>query len=282
MSELHTLLTGVVFGESPRWHDGRLWFADWGRGEIIAVDRDGRAEVVVRVPGEGGFAPSCIDWLPDGRLLLVSGSGRALLRQEPDGSLVTHADLSEVYGDDHWNDIAADGRGNVYVNNIGFAFPGGEFVPGIVAVVTPDGSARLVADGLAFPNGMAVTADGSTLIVAESYGGRLTAFDIAADGALSNRRIWADLNGAAPDGICLDAEGAVWFGDVPNRNCVRVREGGEVVQTVGLDRGCFACALGGAQGRTLFLVAADWSNPAAMFGGEPTGQVLTLDVAVPA
>jgi sugar lactone lactonase YvrE len=134
-----------------------------------------------------------------------------------------------------------------------------------------------VADGLAFPNGMVVTPDDSTLIVAESYAKRLTAFDIAADGSLSNRRVWADLQDGVPDGICLDAENAVWYGDVPNKHCVRVREGGEVLQTVGLDRGCFACALGGPDRRTLFLMATEWSGPANMFDGPRTGQVLTAE-----
>jgi sugar lactone lactonase YvrE len=169
-----------------------------------------------------------------------------------------------------------DGRGNAYVNSIGFDFPDGEFAPGIIALVTPDGSARRVADGVSFPNGMAVTPDNSTLIVAESYANRLTAFDIGADDGLSNRRVWADLDGGAPDGICLDAENAVWYGDVPNRRCVRVREGGEVLETIDLDRGCFACMLGGADKRTLFLLANEWGGRASMDDEAPTGQVLTI------
>jgi sugar lactone lactonase YvrE len=172
-----------------------------------------------------------------------------------------------------------DGRGNAYVNNTGFNFGVDEFAPGIVALITPDGAARQVADAVAFPNGMVVTPDNSTLIVAESYSARLTAFDIAADGGLSNRRVWAGLGGGAPDGICIDAEGAVWYGDVPNRRCVRVREGGEVLQTIELDRGCFACMLGGERGTTLFMMAADWGGPQSM--GEPalTGQVLTVEAS---
>jgi sugar lactone lactonase YvrE len=274
MSTPKTLMTGIGLGESPRWHDGRLWFSDWMAGTVTAVDLKGESEVMARAPS----MPLCFDWLPDGTLLVVSGGDRLLLRQEADGSLVTHKDLSGL--DSHsWNDIVVDGRGNTYVDNIGFDFPGGEFVPGIVALVGRDGSARTVAEGLHFPNGLAVTADNRTLIVAESYGHRLTAFDIAADGGLSNRRVWADLGpDAAPDGICLDAENAVWYGDVPNKRCVRVREGGEVLQTVELDRGCFACALGGADRRTLCLVAADF--PGAMRGGTPTGQVLTVEVTV--
>jgi sugar lactone lactonase YvrE len=219
-------------GESPRWHDDRLWLSDWGAQEIIAVDLDGKSEVQLRT----SFGlPFCIDWLSDGRLLIVSGRDGLLLCREPDGSLVTHADLRGL-GDGAWNEIVVDGRDNIYVN-------GG---PGIIGRVTPDCTVRQVADGIAFPNGMAVTPDNTTLIIAESHGKRLTAFGIASDGSLSNRRVWANLGDSAPDGICLDADGAVWYADVPNKRCVRVREGGEVVQTINTDRGCFACMLGGA------------------------------------
>jgi sugar lactone lactonase YvrE len=270
--DVQILMSGLAFPESPRWHDDRLWLSDWGAHEVIAVDLEGRSEVVVRVPS----FPMCIDWLPAGRLLIVSASEGLLLRREPDGSLVTHADLTGL-ADHKWNDIVVDGRGNAYVNNTGFDFPGGEFAPGTLALVTPDGSARQVGDGVAFPNGMAVTPDNSTLIVAESYGNRLTAFDIASDGSLSNRRLWADLQSGVPDGICLDAENAVWYGDVPNQRCVRVREGGEVLQTIHLDRGCFACMLGGADRSTLFLIANRWRGTANMADGSRAGQVLTAE-----
>src|ERR671930_1607651 len=176
---LQTLMTGIAFGESPRWHEDRLWFSDWGAHEVVAVELEGKREVIVRVPS----FPFCIDWLPDGRLLIVSARDRLLLRREPDGSLVTHADLTSL-SDHPWNEIVIDGRGNAYLNNIGFDFPAGEFAPGILALVTPDGSVRQVADGVAFPNGMVVTPDNSTPILAESYGNRLSAFDIAADGSL--------------------------------------------------------------------------------------------------
>ena len=275
--ELQTLMTGLAFGESPRWHDDRLWFSDWGAQEVIAVDLEGKSEVITRIQS----FPFCIDFLSDGRMLVVSARDRLLLRMEPDGSLVTHANLTSL-SDHPWNEIVVDGRGNAYLNNIGFDFPGGEFATGIIALVTPDGSTRQVADGVAFPNGMVVTPDNATLILAESYGKRLTAFDIAADGGLSNRRVWADLGDGAPDGICLDAVNAIWYGDVPNKRCVRVREGGEVLQTIDLDRGCFACALGGADNRTLFLVATEWPVPANMAGdGVRTGQVLTLEAPAP-
>jgi sugar lactone lactonase YvrE len=280
MPQLQTLMTGIAFGESPRWHDDRLWFADWGAQEVVAVDLEGKSEVIVRVRFPS--FPMCIDWLADGRLLIVSARDGLLLRREHDGSVVTHADLSALAGKGHpWNEIVVDGRGNAYINNAGFEFPGGEFAPGTIALLTPDGTARQVADGIAFPNGMAVTPDNSTLIVAESYGKKLTAFDIAADGSLSDQRVWADLDGGVPDGICVDAEGAVWYGDVPNRRCVRVREGGEVLETIELDRGCFACMLGGADKRTLFLVATEWGGTEQMADGRRTGQLLTVQAPAP-
>ena len=167
------------------------------------------------------------------------------------------------------------------MNNTGFDFPGAAFAPGTLAVIALDGIARQVAGELAFPNGMAVTPDNASLIVAESYAEQLTAFDIAADGSLTNRRVWAHIPGSHPDGICIDAEGAVWYGDVPAQRCVRVREGGEVVQTIELDRGCFACTLGGSDGCTLFMVAAQFADVAGMAGGAGTGQVLTARVSVP-
>jgi sugar lactone lactonase YvrE len=268
-------MTGIAFGESPRWHQGRLWFSDWGAEELIAVDLAGNSEVIARVQS----FPFCIDWLPDGRLLVVHSRDRLLLRREPDGNFVTHADLSSL-SSGSWNEIVVDGRGSAYVNGAGFDMMAGEeFAPGIVALVAPDGSARQVADGVAFPNGMAVTPDNSTLIIAESYASRLTAFEIAADGGLSNRRVWADL-GDPPDGICLDVDGAVWYGTVPNKRCVRVREGGEVLQAIDLDRGCFACMLGGADRRTLFLVAREWDGM-DFSKGAGTGQVLTVDAPAP-
>jgi sugar lactone lactonase YvrE len=278
--DARTLITGIAFGESPRWHDDRLWFADWGAQEVIAADLQGHSEVLVRV-GFPAF-PMCIDWLPDGRLLIVSARDGLLLRRESDGSLVTHADLSALAEKGHpWNEIVVDGRGNAYINNQGFEFPGGEFAPGTIALLTPDGSVRQVADGIAFPNGMAVTPDNSTLICAESYGNKLTAFNVAADGSLSDRRVWADLGDGVPDGICLDAENAVWYADVPNKRCTRVREGGEVLQTIDLDRGCFACMLGGVDRRTLFMVATEWRGTEHMAEGTRTGQVLTIDASAP-
>ena len=238
---LRTLLTGRGLLESPRWHGDRLYFSDWSAGEVLAVDLAGRSEVIARVRS----LPLCTAWLPDGHLVIVSSPDGRLLRREPDGSLVTYADL----GRPGWNDIVVDGRGNAYVNGAGFnPMAGEEFRPGSVHLVTADGAVRQVADDIAFPNGMAVTADNSTLIVADSYRHQLVGFDIGADGGLSGRRVWADLGDGTPDGICTDAQDAVWYADVPNRRCVRVAAGGIVLQTVDLDRGGFACALGGPEG----------------------------------
>jgi sugar lactone lactonase YvrE len=255
-------------GESPRWHEGRLWFSDWGAQEILAVDLTGRSEVVVRVP----FAlPFCIDWLHDGRLLIVSGREGLLIRRDHDGSLVTHADLRRL-SSEGWNEIVVDGRGNVYIN-------GGAGI----ALVATDGAVRQVADSFAFPNGMAITPDNSTLIIAESHGKKLTAFDIAPDASLSKQRVWADLGSGVPDGICIDAGGAVWYADVPNKRCVRVREGGDVLQTVNVELGCFACMLGGPDRRTLFIVAAEWRGmeKIAEVAQARTGQVLTIEAPAP-
>src|ERR687897_70089 len=267
--EPRVLLEGLAIGESPRWHDGRLWFSNWGTGEIVAVDLDGKSEVAGRGPEGLGWATN---WLPDGRMLIT---GPELLRVEPDGSRVRHADLNH-FSPLGWSELTVDGRGNAYVNTINFDFADFDDVltsgkaPGKIALVTPDGEARAVADELAFPYGMGVTPDNRTLIVAESFAGRLTAFDIDDEGSLSNRRTWAD--GIAPDGICLDADG-----------CARVREGGEVLERIQLDRSCFASMLGGRDRRTLFMLAADWrgSENVDDVVAARTGQVLVAEAPAP-
>jgi sugar lactone lactonase YvrE len=276
MSEPRVVKDGLVMGESPRWHDGRLWVCDWGAREILAVTPDGRAEVVV---ADAPALPFCIDWLPDGRLLVVDGRGGRLLRREAGGAFCTHADLTAAAAPP-WNDIVVDASGRAYVGATGFDFPGGDFAPGLVALVTPGGAVRTVAEDVAFPNGIAIADDGATLILAESYGNRLTAWDIGADGSLSARRVWADLGDGVPDGVCVDAEGAVWYADVPNRCCVRVREGGEVLARVSLDRGAFACMLGGADGTTLFAVASEWRGPAAI-AQDRSGRVVAVAAPAP-
>jgi len=276
-NQTRLVTAGLAFGESPRWHDGRLWLCNWGTGEIIAVDADGKSDVVLTVPA---ILPYSIDWLANGQLLVISGREGLLLRQEADGTLAIHADLRSL-SNSPWNEIVVDGRGNIYVNGGGPApEPGEHFGPGTIVLITSDGTIRQVADNIAFANGMAVTPDNKTLIVAESHANRLTAFDIVEDGSLSNRRVWADLDGF-PDGICLDAEGAAWYADVPNKRCVRVREGGEVLQTVEADRGCFACMLGGPDGTTLFIAAAEWRGFEHMVSDARTGQVLSAEAPAP-
>ena len=266
------LLDGLAIGESARWHQGRLWFANWGTGEITAVDPDGRAEVMVRLPVE--TMPISFDWLPDDRLLIVAGP--RLLREEPDGTLVTHAELGGLSAG--FNEIVVDAAGRAYVN-------GGEFDfetwsgTGVVVLVEPDGTTRQVAEDIVFGNGMAITADGGTLLVAESWARRLTAFSIGGDGSLTGRRVWADCGDGPPDGICLDADGAVWYADVPNQRCVRVREGGEELEILRLDRGAFSCMLGGPDGRTLFVLVAEWAGFAAVDANERTGRLLVAESA---
>ena len=282
MTEATLLLDDLIIGESPRWHDGRLWFCNWGARQIVAVGADGRSEVI---PLDPAVDPHSIEWLPDGRLLVVAKGDEVqhrLLRQEHDGDVVLHADLGDLPAG--LNEIVVDGRGNIYFNGIGFDFltfmksmdpadhrplherPG--YAPGFIAVITPDGTVRRVGGDVAFPNGMAVTPDNRTLIVAESFARCLTAYDIEPDGGLSNRRVWA--GDVGPDGICIDADGAVWT-STGGTTAIRVREGGEILDRVELDRWPFALMLGGD---TLYIMAAHF-NPMDPFGGPHTGQVLT-------
>ncbi|GAA3543549.1 SMP-30/gluconolactonase/LRE family protein [Kribbella ginsengisoli] len=276
MSEPRILLTGLGIPESPRWHDGRLWFCNWIDQQVVAVDPDGEAEYFA-VPVEQLMGWS-IDWLPDGRLLMT---GDKLRLQEPDGSVVV---LAEQGG----NELVVGGRGNVYLNGADFDFAGGEAPkPGYIKLLTPDGRLREVAGDIQFPNGMVITPDGKTLVISESFAGRLTAFDIDADGGLSNRRVFAE--GLGPDGICLDAEGAIWV-STGGSSVVRVVEGGEVLERIELasERAPFALALGGPDGRTLFVMTAEWrpddsigDNLGRLTGGPRTGEVLAFQVAVP-
>ena len=278
----HVLLSGLTMVESPRWHDQLLWFPHWGTPEIIAVDLDGNARVMARGPSGLGHS---IGWLPDGRLLVT---GDRLRRHEPDGSVSVHVDLAPI-SEHLWSEMTIDGRGNIYVNTIGFDFfaemservkDPSRSPTGIIALVTPDGTARKVADGIAFPNGMVVTPDNRTLIVSESFTRKLLAFDIAGDGTLARRRVWAE--GIAPDGICLDADGAIWTATW-NNECVRVAEGGEILDRIQLDRPCFATMLGGPDRRTLFMMANKFLGPDKfdeMFALR-SGQVLVAQVRTP-
>lgn len=253
--------TGLLMGESPRWHDGRFWMCDWMAGEVLAFDAEGTREVVARVEG----MPFSIDWLPDGRLVATTPNG-----------LVAGPDL-EPYGASGrpFNEIVVDGTGRAWVDMPG-AMPWEPPAPGIVSVVLPDGTCREADGDVWFPNGMVVLGE-DTLVVAESHADRLTAWTITPDGDLVDRRVWADLGpGSAPDGICADADGAIWYASVPGQRCTRVAEGGRVLDTVTADRGCFSCMLGGDDGRTLYVVANQWSGT-----GASDGVVLVHPVDVP-
>lgn len=278
MSEPNLLLDGLGIPESPRWHDGRLWFCNWIDRQVVAVGLDGNPQVMATRDPDSHAMGYSIEWLRDGRLLVT---GDKVRRQEADGSLVVHAEQ-------HANEIVVDNRGNIYLDGADFDFAGGAPpVPGYIKLVTPDGRLRQVADDIQFPNGMVITPDNRTLIISESFAGQLTAFDIDDDGGLSNRRVFA--SGLGPDGICLDAEGAVW---VSTGGCsvVRVAEGGEILQRVELpeDRAPFALMLGGPDRRTLFILTAEWRNSdsitdnlARLNNGPRTGEILTLAVSVP-
>ena len=282
LAEPRVLLDGLGMGESPRWHDGRLFLSDWGTGEIVAVDLDGNSEVVG--PGASGQGWA-VNWLPDGRMLIT---GDELIRVEPDGSRVRHADLSDDLAlrlqrdDRRWTRKRLRQLDQLRLRH---GIRGGSHEresAGKIALVTPDGEAREVADEIAFPNGMVVTPDNKTLVVAESFAQRLTAFDIADDGSLSNRRAWAE--GIGPDGICLDADGCIWASTGNEaHDCARVREGGEILERIELDRPCFATMLGGPDRRTLFMVLNDWRGPDKIdeMIKDRTGQVLVAEAPAP-
>lgn len=281
MSEPRMLLDDLAMVESPRWHEGRLWFPHWGTPEIIAVDLEGNAEIMAE--GRSGLGQS-IGWLPDGRLLVT---GEKLIRYEADGTTAVHADLSDV-STHVWSEMTIDGRGTIYVNSIGFDFSEmaerlsdpSKDPTGVVAAILPDGTVRRVADGIAFPNGMVITPDNETLVVSESFTGRLLAFDIAEDGGLSGRRVWAEDLG--PDGICLDADGTIWTSTRDNA-CVRVAEGGRILDRIQLDRACFATMLGGPDRRTLFMMANRFMGPDSFdeMLAARTGQVLVAQATTP-
>ncbi|HYZ97112.1 MAG TPA: SMP-30/gluconolactonase/LRE family protein [Acidimicrobiales bacterium] len=249
-----TLAEGGGFFEGPRWHDGRWWVSDFYRHTVFAIAPDGTHEEVLTVEGQ----PSGLGWMPDGSLLVVSMKDRQVLRRSPDGTMSAHADISEHCGG-HANDMVVDTSGHAYVGNFGFDLMAGE-TPCTTALVrvTPGGAVAVAADDLAFPNGMVITPDGSTLIVGESFGARYTAFTIGDDGSLRDRRVWAAVDGVGPDGCALDAEGHIWAADALGRRLVRVAEGKGVVDEIpgpeGL--GVFACMLGGEDGRTLLVCAA--------------------------
>lgn len=280
---------GYTFLECPRWHDGRLYISDFYTHRVLTIDSTGKAELVVEVPNQ----PSGLGWLPDGRLLIVSMKDHRIMRLE-NGKLVEHADLTPLVSG-HLNDMVVDSAGHAYIGNFGFDLMAGEQASETVLVkVDPDGSASIVADGLMFPNGSVIL--GTTLVVAESFGHRLSAFDIAADGTLSARRDWAKFGEPpssrvteemfgeitiAPDGIGADAEGAIWVADALNQRVVRVREGEGIVEEISTaPQGAFACMLGGDDGRTLFICASPGFAEHERIGATDA-QLLAVQVDVP-
>jgi sugar lactone lactonase YvrE len=277
-----TLLTGRSMIESARWHDDRLWFADWGTGEVIAVTADGTACVRAQGPSPPRMGWS-INWLPDGRLITT---GPEVTRHESDGDRVTHCERGG-------NETAIDAHGHVYVNGFNFDFVGGgQPEPGWINLIAPDGTYRQVAGGIEFPNGMVLTPDGSRLVVAESFAGRLSVFDIEPDGSLTGRRTWAE--GLGPDGICIDAEGGIWVQSAdtaahtddlsgPGGACVRVLEGGQVTHRVETRLPCFSCALGGPDGRQLFLLCNEFEGVDHMVAVQArrTAEILVTEAPFP-
>jgi len=276
MTDTKTILDGLCFPEGPRWHDGRFWFSDMHAKRVIRLGADGRAETVVEVPER----PSGLGWLPDGRLLVVSMHDRRLLRLDP-GGLARVADLGHIAAF-HTNDMVVDRQGRAYVGNFGFDLVGGAPQQTTsLARVDPDGSVHVAATELMFPNGMVITPDERTLVVGESFAARLTAFDVARDGALSNRRVFAALEGGAiPDGIALDAEGAIWVASPTTGECLRVHEGGRVSRRVRGAALAYACALGGTDRRTLYVCTAETHDPDECVA-KRTGRIETVRVDVP-
>lgn len=277
MAELKTILDGLAFPEGPRWRDGELYVSDMHAHEIVAMKPDGARRTVA------AFASpvSGLGWLPDGRMLVVAMHEQGVLRQQKDGSFVPHGDISGI-ATGLANDMVVDAHGHAFIGNFGFSlFPPEEPKPATLARLDPDGSAHAAAPDLQFPNGMVVTPDGKTLIVGESWGRRLTAFDLAADGALSNRRIWAELpNGAVPDGICLDADGAIWAASPSTSEVLRIHEGGKVSATLKTEQLAIACMLGGPARKTLYVLTSETTDP-DLCRNTRTARIQSIDVDVP-
>ena len=248
------LLTGLAFGEGPRWRDGYLWFSDFYRHGIFRVDETGTEELVLEVPTQ----PSGLGWLPNGNLVFVSMLDRCLKQMDPTGEVSAHADLSHIAGGP-CNDMVVGADGTAYVGNFGFE-QGEDFAQATLAIVDADGTTRSGPDGLDFPNGTVINPEGNRLVIAESYGRRLLSFDIERDGSLTGRQLFADLGERVPDGICLDVEGGIWVGDPANHSVFRVVDGGEITHHIDLELNCYACALGGEDRRTLYLVTAPTSG----------------------
>ena len=288
MAQAPTVLAeGLYFGEGPRWRDGRLWFSDFFAHQVKSVSLSGDLRAEFEIDDQ----PSGLGWMPDGSLLVVSMIKRQVLRRFPDGRMALHANLAAFAGY-HCNDMVVDAAGRAYVGNFGFNLDEAIAARGFESVIAehataalvrvdPGGAVQVAAADMHFPNGSVITPDGRTLIVGETLAGRLTAFDIAEDGGLSNRRLWAPTWPRVPDGIALDADGAVWIANPVAPECVRIGEGGAVLEVIDTGQSCYACALGGPDGRSLFMLTA---APLGAEGadGAPTGRVLITSVATPA
>jgi len=283
--ETRVLAEGVHFGEGPRWRDGRLWFSDFFAHAVKSVSLAGDLRTEFEIDDQ----PSGLGWMPDGSMLIVSMIKRQVLRRSRDGAITVHADLGAI-ATFHCNDMVVDAQGRAYVGNFGFdldaemaargpAAVTAEHATAKLALVTPDGAVRVAAEDMHFPNGSVITPDGKTLIVGETFAARLTAFDIGADGALSNRRVWAPLAPRLPDGIALDADGTVWVANPVAPECFRVAQGGAVLEVIDTGAPCFACMLGGEDGRTLFMLTAGGAG-AQNATRAPTGKVLIATVEV--
>jgi sugar lactone lactonase YvrE len=280
------LTGGIYFGEGPRWREGRLWFSDFYAHAVKSVSLAGD----LRTEFEIDDRPSGLGWRPDGSMLIVSMTRRQVLRRTADGKIGLHADLGHI-ATFHCNDMVVDSAGGAYVGNFGFDLDteiAARGVPDVLAnhakaklaYVAPDGTARVAAEDMSFPNGSVITPDGKTLILGETLGAVLTAFDIGPDGALSNRRVWAPTTPAVPDGICLDADGAIWIANPIAPQCVRIAKGGEVLEVIDTRQPCYACMLGGDDGKTLFMLTAASSDHEAAAEAQ-TGKILVAQVESP-
>jgi sugar lactone lactonase YvrE len=284
--ETKVLTGGIYFGEGPRWRDGRLWFSDFQAHAVKSVSLAGDLRTEFEIDDQ----PSGLGWMPDGTLLVVSMTKRQVLKRTPDGKMSLHADLSGL-ATWHCNDMVVDAKGRAYVGNFGFDLDGELEKRGIesvlaehgtakMALIQPDGAVSVAAEDLHFPNGTMITPDGKTLVVGESLSGAMIAFDVAADGTLSNRRTWATILPAVPDGACMDAEGAIWVANPIAHACIRVAEGGEILETIDPGDNCYACMLGGPDGKTLFMLTAETSI-AHVTAAEPKGKLVIATVDVP-
>jgi len=281
--DVKVLAEGIYFGEGPRWRDGRLWFSDFYAHAVKSVSLAGDLRTEFEIDDQ----PSGLGWMPDGSMLIVGMTKRQVLRRTADGKVSVHADLSDI-ATFHCNDMVVDSEGRAFVGNFGFNLdeevatrPVEDVIANHktakLACISPSGKVRVAADDMHFPNGSVITPDGKTLIVGETVGFCLTAFDIASDGSLSNRRVWAPTLPRIPDGICLDADGAAWFANPMAAECVRIAEGGEILDVVETGQLCFACMLGGDDGKTLFMLTAD-SADAHTAAAKPTGRIVTCTV----